>query len=36
MEGGCDVESFMEFMESKKENGTDIDNWSLHELKVLV
>ena len=25
----------MEFMESKKENGTDIDNWSLYELKVV-
>ncbi len=25
----------MEFMDSKRENGTDIDNWTLYELKVV-
>lgn len=33
---GYDGEKFQEFLESKKENGCEIDSWTMDELKQLV
>ena len=30
---GYNVQNFIEFMNSKRENGTDIDNWTFDELQ---
>jgi len=36
IDAGYDPEKFVQYLGSEKENGTDIDNWDLEELKLAV